>query len=374
MGVFESNKPYISVFNDQHLFSGTTTHIFKIYENLMNHNIDSNLYQFLIDNRKAFLPKDAIVKKGLLFNLPSDTKVFYNFKLAVNFMSGYNWKSYKNIHSKISLLSGPTLLPLVKFHTNTIVVGHDLFFLKDDGSSKILGSYMRNMYNLFNKAKHIIVNSEYTREDFINKLKIDKYKISVVYPSFDSNIFHPGTSNARKRLNLGDNDVILLSVGGDNPNKNVETTIKLLSKLPDNYKLIRIGRNFYTTKLIETLNLKKRVILLGNIDTNSLAEMYRISNFFIFPSLFEGFGIPVVEAMASGLPVIVSNRTSLPEVVGDAGIICEPTDINSMSDSIIKLTDDTKYQKIRERSLIRSRHFSTENQFISLQNVLSQFK
>ena len=372
--MIESNIPHISIFNDQHLFSGTTTHIFKIYENLINHNINSNLYQFLIDNRKTLLPKEAIIKKGLLFNLPSNIRFFYNFKLAANFMSGYNWKSYRNIHSQISIFSGPTLLPLIKFQTNTIVVGHDLFFLKNDSGAKILSSYMRNMYNLFNKAKHIIVNSEYTKRDFINKLKINEYKISVVYPSFDNNVFYPGTSNARKRLNLKDSDIVLLSVGGDNPNKNVETTIKLLSKLPDNYKLIRVGRNFYTTKLIETLNLQKRVILLGNIDTNSLAEIYRISNFFIFPSLFEGFGSPVVEAMASGVPVIVSNRTSLPEVVADAGIICDPYDINSMVNSIIKLSDNMQYKRISEKSIIRSMHFSSEKQFIALQKVLSQFE
>ena len=367
------NKPYISIFNDQHLFSGTTTHILKIYENLINHNIDSDLYQFLIDNRNILLPEKAIIKKGLLFNLPLYTHSFYNLKLAVNFISGYNWKSYKNIHSKISLLSGPSLLPLTKFHTNTIVVGHDLFFLENKSNSKILASYMRNMYNRFNKANHIIVNSEYTRRDFINKLNIDKYKISVVYPSFDSSIFHHGPSNARKILKLRDSDIILLSVSGDNPNKNVETTLKLLSKLPDNYKLIRVGRNFYTTKLIETLNLKKRVILLGNVDTNLLAEIYRISNFFIFPSLFEGFGSPVVEAMASGVPVVVSNRTSLPEVVAEAGIICEPYDIDCMLDSITKLTDDTKYKRIQQKSIIRAMHFSAEEQFISLQRVLALF-
>ena len=368
------NKPSISIFNDQHLFSGTTTHIFNLYENLINHNIASNLYQFLIDNRNILLPKEAIIKKGLLFNLPLYTHIFYNLKLAVNFMSGYNWKSYKNIHSKISILSGPTLLPLTKFHTNTIVVGHDLFFRENKSGSRILGSYMRNMYNGFNKANHIIVNSEYTKMDFINKLKVDKDKISVVYPFVDSSIFHPGPSNARKTLNLRDSDIILLSVGGDNPNKNVETTLKLLSKLPDNYKLIRVGRNFYTTKLIETLHLEKRIIWLGNIDTNLLAEIYRISNFLIFPSLFEGFGSPLIEAMASGVPVIVSNRTSLPEVVAEAGIICEPYDINCMLDSIIKLTDDTQYNRIREKSIIRARHFSAGEQFVSLQKVLAQFE
>ena len=78
--------------------------------------------------------------------------------------------------------------------------------------------------------------------------------------------------------------------------------------------------------------------------------------------------------MASGVPVIVSNRTSLPEVVGDAGIICDPYDIDSMIDSIVKLMDDTKYKKIRERSLIRSRHFSSEEQFIALQKVLAGFE
>ena len=114
--------------------------------------------------------------------------------------------------------------------------------------------------------------------------------------------------------------------------------------------------------------------MLGNIETNSLAQIYRISNFLIFPSLFEGFGIPLVEAMASGVPAIVSNRTSLPEVVAEAGIICEPYDINCMLDSIIKLSDNTQYDRICEKSIIRAKHFSAEEQFISLQNVLTKFE
>ena len=136
-------------------------------------------------------------------------------------------------------------------------------------------------------------------------------------------------------------------------------------------KLLRVGRNFRFIRMIEQLDLKDRVIATGNVSIDFLADAYRASDVLLFPSLFEGFGIPVVEAMASGLPVIISNRGSLPEVAGDAGIVVEPLDIDAMVSYIRKLsTDHHTYEEFRFRSLKRSEDFTEEKQFESLYQIL----
>ena len=286
-------------------------------------------------------------------------------------MTGRNWKSFKDLKGDVQILSGPTLLPLTKYYRKTVVIGHDLYFLHHKGESLILQIYMKKMYKLFKNSKYIVVNSEYTKKEFMKNLQIDESRISVVYPAFDEGVFHTGTSEVRNKLNIKEGEVVLLSVGGDNPNKNVETIIKMLSKLPDNYKLIRVGRNFNTIKLISDLDLSKRVILLGNIDIKFLSDLYRGSDVLVFPSLYEGFGIPVVEAMASGIPVITSNRASLPEVAQNAGVICDPFDTECMFEAIMKITTiDSVKNELIKKGLERAKTFSSESQFKALIKVL----
>jgi len=361
----------IDVINDQHFFSGTYTHIVKIYENLRNHDYNSNFFHFSLQNDEGNLPQEAVIKKGIFSFLNSKYRFIYNVKLGTNFLTGINWKSFRELKGDVQILSGPTLLPLVKYYNNVIVIGHDLYFLDNKGRSAVERTYMKRIYKLFDTPKYLMVDSEFTKMEFVRSLKLDGNKIGVVYPAFDSGIFRPGKTEIRNFLGVGSDDKILLSVGGDNPNKNIETVIRLLAALPEHYKLLRVGRNFRTLKMIDDLHLNRRVILLGNVDAYFLSELYRASDVLIFPSLFEGFGIPVVEAMASGTPVITSNRTSLPEVVGNAGIVSDPFDIEFMRDSILKITGDDAFKgELVRKGLKRAKFFSSEKQFEVLNDII----
>ena len=360
----------LTIINDQHLFSGTSTHIYKIYGNLVRHKISTEFYQFLISRDKPEVD-NVLIKYGMCHNFNGRSKFIYNFKLGSNFITGFNWRSFKNIKSNITLLSGPSLLPLAKHNNRTIVIGHDLYFLDYYGGSIILAQYMKRMYRHFKDASFVVVDSKFTKNEFIEKLQLNEDKIDVVYPYVDSELFHPGSPNIKSLLKLSDDDVLLLSVGGDNPNKNVETILRLMRLLPPNFKLIRVGRNFNTAKMLFDLNLNDRVISLGNVNINYLAELYRGCDIFLFPSLYEGFGIPLIEAMASGIPFITSNRTSLPEVAGDSGIVCDPFDIEVMSEKIMQITMDKKIKReIIRKGLRRANDFSAERQFESLSSVI----
>ncbi len=362
----------VTMINDQRIFSGISTHFYKIYSNLMRHKISTEFHQFLISEDKPEV-HNALIKFGWLHNIDGNSKYFYNAKLALNFLTGTNWRSFKNLSSDIMLLSGPTLLPLTRYNNASIVIGHDLYFLDHFGGSMILNRYMRNKYTHFKDAQLIAVDSFFTKKEFIEKLKIEEDKIEVVYPYIDSKLFYPRTSTIRNTLKISEKDVLLLSVGGDSPNKNIESILKLMHLLPPNFKLIRVGRNFNTLRMISDLNLRDRVVTLGSVSTEFLVELYRGCDIFLFPSLYEGFGIPLVEAMASGIPFITSDRGSLPEVAGDSGIILDPFDLTSMSNSVIQIANDESFKKeIVKKGLKRAECFSAEMQFQSLQRILER--
>jgi glycosyltransferase involved in cell wall biosynthesis len=364
----------IALINDQHLFSGTSTHIYKLYKNFKDHNIDAELYQFLISDNEPEVPI-KFTQYGLLHGFNDKFKLIYNSKLALNFITGANWKPFRNVNSDITILSGPSLLPLIKYNNKTIVIGHDLYFIDHNKKAFFLTLYMNRMYRLFKEAPHVVVDSNFTKMEFVNKLNLPEEKINVVYPCIDTEVFHPGSSNVRKKLQLSEGDVLLLSIGGDNPNKNIETIYRLMTLLPRNFKLIRVGRNFNTLGMIAKMNLSERVISLRNVDRKFLACLYRGADIFLFPSLHEGFGVPLIEAMASGIPFITSNRASLPEVAGNSGVICDPFDIEYMANSIFQIMQDEKLKMdLVMKGLKRAKDFSAEKQYESLRRVISLFE
>lgn len=336
--------------------------------------MDTEFYQFLISNNEPEVPI-TFTKYGLLHGFNDKFKFIYNSKLALNFITGANWKSFRNVNSDITILSGPSLLPLVKYNNRTIVIGHDLYFMDHNKKTFFLTLYMNRMYRLFKEASYVVVDSNFTKMEFVSKLNFTKEKINVVYPSIDAEVFHPGSSNLRKMLQLSDGDVLLLSIGGDNPNKNIETILRLMTLLPRNFKLIRVGRNYNILPMIVKMNLSERIISLGNVDQEFLAGLYRGADIFLFPSLHEGFGVPLIEAMASGIPFITSNRASLPEVAGNSGIICDPFDIEYMANSILQIMQDEKLKReIVMKGLKRAKDFSAEKQFESIRRVINLFE
>ena len=165
-------------------------------------------------------------------------------------------------------------------------------------------------------------------------------------------------------------DHYLLAIGTLEPRKNLISALKAYSLLSDNlrdrYPLVIGGMRGWLTddldRAIDPMIRKGQVRLLGFVPDSDLNALYSGARAFIYPSLYEGFGLPPLEAMASGTPVITSNRASLPEVVGDAGIQVEPLDIDQLSQAMqLLLEDDNLHRVLQQRGLERASRFTWED-------------
>jgi glycosyltransferase involved in cell wall biosynthesis len=162
----------------------------------------------------------------------------------------------------------------------------------------------------------------------------------------------------------------VLYAGNVKPHKNLERLVQAFARVKarpgfDDLKLFLIGddagRFPSLRRAVEGLGVRQDVRFFGFVPDSTLAALYRMASVFAFPSLYEGFGLPPLEAMASGTPVITSNVSSLPEVVGDAGIQVDPHDVDGLRDAIRLLSeDDERWEALRSAGLARAAQFSWE--------------
>ena len=208
--------------------------------------------------------------------------------------------------------------------------------------------------NPFEKIDHVITVSECSRRDLIEQMGIPEDRITVIYQGVDLKKFSPSISELGNRL---DYMPYVLCVAGTDPTKNVKSLIEAFSKLVpeirNRHHLVLVGdvqKNKELQQCVQERGIEKRTIFTGVVSDAQLAELYQQASVFVFPSLYEGFGLPVLEAMACGCPVITSNTSSLPEVVGSAGMLVNPCDREELIEALTKVLTDTELTNILRRS------------------------
>jgi glycosyltransferase involved in cell wall biosynthesis len=233
-------------------------------------------------------------------------------------------------------------------------------------------------YNLkgMKKADRIIAVSKEAKKDIISYVKYPEDRIDVVYHGVDHKTFFPNHTDeiketVRKRYNIGYGDKIILNVGSEQPRKNIPTLFKAFYKLKKtmpNVKLLRVGHFDWkgarkkSNELIKQLHLEKDIIYAGVYPNEELPQFYNAADLFVFPSYSEGFGIPNLEALACGCPVITTDKTSIPEVVGDAAIkLSDPFDVDLMARTMEGvLTNDGLREDMIKKGLEQANKFSWE--------------
>ena len=294
---------------------------------------------------------------------------------SIGKMSGYAWEQielplYLRRHGKPTLLNLCNLAPLL--YKNNCVALHDITWTRypQTYSKAFCKVYDFLIPRLCKRAKQIITVSEFSKKEISSYYRIPKENIDVVYNAV-GNAFHPiADENLRKER-------YFLAVSSLKAHKNFITVLQafeeLLKHVPD-VRLHIIGdcidKNFQTID-IEKYEQNNAVKFLGRVSDEDLVKYYSNALGFIFPSLYEGFGIPVLEAQACECPVISSASASMPEVLGDSALFCEPMDVYGFAGQMLRLVEDDSVRlSLIEKGKRNVKRFSWEDSAKKLMEIL----
>ena len=238
----------------------------------------------------------------------------------------------------------------ISYKGDYVVTVHDLTHLV---FPKFLGSRIKYHYakflmsNAIKRAKHIFTVSEYSKKDIISYFGVSDEKVSITYDGVDEEFEKKNPIDIDylyTKFNISREKRQMLYVGNLKPHKNLTTLLKSMQIMNrDDIELLLVGKAFKSIDLYEQekkLGIKEKVIHTGLVSKKELIDLYNLAEIFVFPSLYEGFGLPPLEAMACGTPVIAANNSSIPEVVGDAAVLVDAKDSEMLSKTINDMIDD----------------------------------
>lgn len=274
--------------------------------------------------------------------------------------------------TRLQVLHSPDFIPPLRRNCRSVITVHDLAFLRfPHFLTRESARYYSQIDQAVRRTDHIIAVSESTRQDIIQLLGVPEEKITVIHeaahPCFRPIDDPDALAATRARYNLS--DPFILTVSTIEPRKNLVTLLRafraFLEKSPRPAQLAIVGKPgwlyedvFHT---VEALGLQDAVRFLGRVPPEELIYLYNAAAVHVHPALYEGFGLPPLEAMACGTPTIVSNVSSLPEVVGDAGLLVDPQDEGEWAAAMARVLSDTELSaQMRTRGLSQAGRFSVE--------------
>jgi glycosyltransferase involved in cell wall biosynthesis len=288
---------------------------------------------------------------------------------------------------RVDLFHSPhyVLPPLV--NCRSVVTIHDCIHLMfpEYLPGRVAYLYARmQMWAAAHRADRVLTVSETSKQDILRRFRIPADKVTVVYNAIDERLAVPPApedfERVRDRYQL--NDPFALYVGNIKPHKNLERLIEAFRNLRrepafESLKLVIIGdeisRYQGLRRAVHEHKLHKHVRFLGFVPPATLGVLYRLARVFVFPSLYEGFGLPPLEAMYLGTPVVTSNVSSLPEVVGDAAVLVDPYSAASIAEGMRKaLTDESLRASLRASGMARAREFSWEHSVGQIHQVYTE--
>lgn len=277
----------------------------------------------------------------------------------------YNKEGYSAVHF-VDYLS-----PLLRINAKRLFTFHDLAFFKMPDSFTLGSRLIKQIFTQWGvkRADSIICVSHNTRNDLLEKYPfLGKNRVKVIHLAGEPSVSDNKTKDSTNTLKeYGIYGKFILAVGTLEPRKNIGVLVdayrKLIKSQDIPHKLVICGKKGWKydgiMAKINQPDLKDRVIITGYVPHDLLPVLYKHADLFVYPSLYEGFGLPPLEALAQGVPVITSDAASLPEVVGDAALIFQPHDVDRLAELIIKVLKDEKLRdSLREKGPQRAAQFS----------------
>lgn len=274
------------------------------------------------------------------------------------------------------------VLPPTLPATRTLLTVHDLSFVRvPQAASPSLQAYLnRAVPRSVSMADHILADSQATKDDLLALYGADANKITVLYSGVDSR-FQKITDVTVLRQARAKYGLIgisyLLSVGTVQPRKNYSRVVRALAGLRqrgyDLHYAIAGGKGWLEAEMHQAIaetGLGDAVHLLGFVDDDDLPVLYSAARALVIPSLYEGFGLPILEAMACGTPVITSSLSSMPEVAGAAGVLVDPLDISAIEAAVMRIESDSHYRAfLIDAGYQQARQFTWEKSARQLKSI-----
>lgn len=290
---------------------------------------------------------------------------------------------------KIDLFWNPNhYLPLKKINTKKVITIHDMAHKVDKNYKSFLYKFFYLDFLLprsYQGADIILTISENSKKDIEKYYKTHSQKIKIVYPAANSyfksqKIEESKIIEIQKKYNLPKD--FILYVGKIETRKNIAGIIKIADIIASKeefakiskYKIALVGGVGYSgsKKLIEEIGKRKNICHIPYVSEKDLPLIYNLAKIFLFPSFYEGFGLPVLEAMQSGIPVLTSNTSSLPEIVGEEGIMHNPNDYMAFAKDIKNLIENENFYKImQKRAQEQAKKFSWEKSTTKLIQIFN---
>lgn len=331
-------------------------------------------------------------KNDYLLYTDSEKSPFENDKnVTLKTIKSSPWKWHFKVikdlqNQKVDLFFAPTSYIIPAFapkSLKTIITVHDLvaFLLPNFNNTKAMILERLTLKKALKKAYNIFVVSENTKKDLLKRFHYapEKIQITPCAPTepFKRQVTAEDLAKVKEKLKLPDH--FILAVGTLEPRKNFSNLIKsfvIIKRKHPQYKLVIVGKKGWKFKHIEEslkhYQLEKEVIFPGYVEDEDLQEVYHLASVFVFPSLYEGFGIPPLEAMACGCPVVSSNVSSLPEVIGEAGLLIDPKNAHKIAEAVSSLlTNEQVRTTLIERGKIQAAKFNWKD---SAQTALKVFE
>ena len=263
----------------------------------------------------------------------------------------------------------------------------DILFLKapfyNRPGRSLYNAYIKNMISVTaRKSAAIITISENSKKDLISTLGLPEEKIRIVRLAQEERFKPAGGDSINKvKSKYGLERPYILYVGNLEPHKNVQGLIKAYAGLPeklmDENRLVIIGKSRHYREALSVMAVKLRLgskaSFLDCVDDDDLPALYSGANLFVFPSFYEGFGLPPLESISCGTPVIYSNAASLPEVIGDAGVMIDPGNIPELSKAMERLLSDARLRaELRESGLKRAALFNARDTAAKMLDIFAE--
>lgn len=348
----------------RHLLQIDTENVYKLYAGALRQTLEIQTY--FKDLRSS-----GLCFSEYLFPIPP--------KIADKFWNDWRFIDIESVIGPIDLFhSSNWTQPRTKAKKVTTV--HDLTpaLYPNYHDSLVIQNFKKNIQLIESQADLVFVDSKATEEDLVEHSSIPRQKIEVVYPGLNAKFrasSYEEITRVKQKYHL--QKPYILTVGTKEPRKNIQRLIEAFESLNNGeINLVLVGKHGWGKDDMKVGDKKLNIIELGFVADEELPALYSGAMLFAYPSLYEGFGFPVLEAMACGCPVITSNISSLPEIAGNAALLVYPKDVKEIAHALHTLISNRNLQRdLTKKGLIQAKKFSWEEaakQTLKIYNIINE--